>query len=189
MAMEEVGADLLAALHTVTAPQFGMEGDTVLGPFRQPNEWTGNWVTFFCDHRLLYMAKAAMAEGKLTAEQYTKIEKLGAKHGDIINARPVPGLLHGDIWGGNVLVGRGRINAFIDPALYYGDREVELAFISLFDTFGEPFFQRYNEHYTLAPGFYEERRGIYNLYPLLSHARLYGSHYAKAAMEIVDRYV
>jgi len=181
-------ADLLAALHSVTASQFGLERDTVLGPFIQPNTQSGDWITFFCDMRLLHMAKAAMGEGLLSSEQYGKIEKLAVKLGDLINPRPVPGLLHGDIWSGNVLVGRGRINAFIDPALYYGDREAELAFISLFDTFGEPFFRRYNERYALSPGFFRERRDIYNLYPLLSHARLYGSHYIKAAMEIVDRY-
>lgn len=182
-------ADILAALHSITAPQFGMERDTVIGPFSQPNTRGGDWVAFFAEQRLLYMAKAAMDDGMLSAEQYGKTEKLAAKLGNLINPRPVPGLLHGDIWSGNILVGRGCINAFIDPALYYGDREAELAFLTLFDTFGEPFFRRYNEHYTISPDFYKERRNIYNLYPLLSHARLYGSHYTKAAMAVIDRYV
>jgi fructosamine-3-kinase len=88
-----------------------------------------------------------------------------------------PSLVHGDMWTGNVLCKGGRIAAFIDPAVYYADAEIELAFSTLFGTFGEAFFDRYREHRPLQPGFFEARRDLYNLYPLLVHVRLFGGSY------------
>ena len=99
-----------------------------------------------------------------------------------------PSLIHGDLWGGNILVKAGRIAAFVDPAIHYADAEVELAFTTLFGTFGQAFFDRYREHRPIAPGFFEARRDIYNLYPLLVHTTLFGGHYAASVDGILRRY-
>jgi fructosamine-3-kinase len=99
-----------------------------------------------------------------------------------------PSLLHGDLWTGNILVNRGRVVGFIDPALYYGDAEIELAFGTLFGTFGRPFFERYGELRPLNPGFFEERRDLYNLYPLLVHVRLFGGSYVGSVEATLDRF-
>jgi fructosamine-3-kinase len=92
------------------------------------------------------------------------------------------------MWGGNVLAQKGQITGFVDPAIYYADAEIELAFSTLFSTFGDDFFSRYQEHRPLAPGFFEERRDIYNLYPLLVHVCLFGGSYVNSVDAILKRF-
>lgn len=175
---ERDAAELIAALHGITAERFGFEFDTVIGGLHQPNPWTGDWIAFFREHRLLYMARETVDAGRLPGAAAKRIEALAARLGEFLPTTSVPSLIHGDLWGGNVLCGRGRIAGFIDPATYYADAEIELAFSTLFGTFGEAFFARYRELRPIAPGFFEERRVLYNLYPLLVHVRLFGGHYA-----------
>jgi len=181
-------AELLAALHTITRPTFGHTCDTLIGPLPQPNPESASWLAFFRDHRLLHMARAALAAGRIPPDLMARIERLAGRLGDWIGEPGRASLIHGDVWGGNVLVRDGRIAAFIDPAIYYADPEIELAFSTLFSTFGRAFFARYAEIRPLAPGFFEERRDLYNLYPLLVHARLFGGGYAGAVDRIVTRF-
>lgn len=117
------------------------------------------------------------------------IERLAARLPDLIGEPAPPALVHGDLWGGNLLVRDGRVAAFIDPALHHADPEVELAFTTLFGTFGEPFFRRYGEIRPIRPGFFELRRDLYNLYPLLVHVRLFGGSYVGAVGRTVTRLV
>jgi fructosamine-3-kinase len=91
------------------------------------------------------------------------------------------------MWGGNVLVRDGRIAGFVDPAIYFADPEIELAFSTLFSTFGEPFFRRYSEIRPLRPGFFEVRRDLYNLWPLLVHVRLFGGAYVASVERTLDK--
>jgi fructosamine-3-kinase len=175
--VEEDAADHLAALHDLRGPAFGFDFDTVIGGLPQPNPSTPSWPVFFRDHRLLPMARAALDSGRLTPRTMARIETLCGRLARWIAEPPAPSLIHGDMWSGNVLCRGGRIAAFVDPAIYYADPEIELAFATLFDTFGEAFFRRYGEHRPIAPGFFEERRDLYNLYPLLVHARLFGGSY------------
>ncbi len=182
-------ADLLAALHGVTAPQYGFARDTLIGPLHQPNPQTPSWCDFFRDQRLLYMGGSAREARRLPADIFRRLERFCARLGNHIGGPAQPSLIHGDMWGGNVLARRGRIAAFIDPAVYFADPEIELAFSTLFNTFGDAFFRRYAEHRPIAPGFFEERRDIYNLYPLLVHARLFGGGYAGSVDRILRRFV
>jgi len=185
---QEHAADLLAGLHAVTAPQFGHERDTLIGPLHQPNPWCGSWVGFLRDHRLLFLGRAALDHGQLDPSTFRRLEALCARLGDFIPEPAAPSLIHGDVWGGNVLARDGRIAAFIDPAIYHGDREIELSYTTLFHTFGQRFFDRYREHHPLDPGFFETRLPIYHLYPLLVHARLFGGGYGAQADAILRRY-
>jgi fructosamine-3-kinase len=189
-AAQEHAADLLAALHGVTADAYGHERDTLIGSLSQPNPWTESWVEFFRDRRLLYMGRLALENGSLPRDTYDRLEKFcGAKLGSYIEQPDRPSLIHGDMWGGNVLVHDGRIAAFIDPAICYADAESELAFATLFDTYGDPFFRRYNEHRPIRPGFFEVRRDIYNLYPLLTHTWYFGGQYAAQVYAVLQRFV
>lgn len=174
---EEEAARMIAQLHQAKGAQFGLERDTQLGPLHQPNPQSGEWTSFFVEHRLLYMARQAHGEGHLTADLFGRLEKLTEKIPDIIPQTQTPRLIHGDIWRGNVISGNDGIKAFIDPAIYYADPEIELAFIILFSTFSNRFFEAYGEINPIAPEFFEVRRHIYNLYPLLAHVRIFGQDY------------
>lgn len=181
-------AELLAELHGLTADRFGFAYDTVIGPLPQPNGWSESWIDFFGERRLLYMGRLAHEAGQLPAAVLARLEGLCGRLDRWIDRPSAPSLLHGDLWGGNVLVNGGRIAAFIDPAIYYGDAEIELAFSTLFGTFGRAFFDPYQERRPLAPGFFEVRRDLYNLYPLLVHSRLFGGHYIQSVRSILDRF-
>jgi len=180
-------AELLAALHGVSVDAYGHEWDTLVGSLSQPNPWTGSWVEFFRDHRLLYLAGVASEANRLPVGLRGRIEKLAGRLGEMLEEPERPALIHGDVWGGNVLAKGDEITAFLDPAIYHADPEVELAFISLFNTFGEPFFRRYRELREIRPGFFEERRHLYNLYPLLVHVYFFGGHYVNSVESTLDR--
>ena len=180
---QEHTATLLAALHDVTplAPndtQFGLEFDTLIGGLSQPNAWMDSWIEFFAERRLVHMANESHRAGMLDRAMLTRVERFARDRVPSMLSEPEhPSLLHGDAWGGNILVRSGRVAAFIDPATYYGDPEVELAFGTLFGTFTDRFFDSYAERRPIREGFFEARREVYNLYPLLVHAYLFGGGY------------
>ena len=185
---QEHAAELLADLHGVTAPRFGLERDTLIGGLAQPNQQADSWRDFFRQQRLLYMGGEARCAGRLPGGIFKRLEKFAGKLEDWITEPEYPSLIHGDMWGGNVLSGQGHIAGFVDPAIYYADPEIELAFSTMFSTFGEAFFRRYGELRPLAPGFFEERRDIYNLYPLLVHVRLFGGGYVDGVNRTLARF-
>lgn len=181
-------ADLLAELHGVTWHSYGLERDTVVGGLHQPNPPTERWLDFWRDRRLLHMAGEALRAGRLPAELMRRIERLAGRLSEWIEPPARPSLVHGDAWAGNVLCREGRVAAFIDPALYYGDPEVELAFGTMFGSFSEPFYRRYHELRGIGPGFWEARRELYTLYPLLVHVRLFGGSYVGGVERVLDRF-
>jgi fructosamine-3-kinase len=182
-------ADHLARLHGVTAPRFGLERDTLIGSLPQSNPWTESWLAFFREQRLLPLLKLASERGALGAEDRRALGRLAERLEDFLEEPETPALLHGDCWSGNVLFDRGGVAGFIDPAIYYGHPEIELAFGTLFGPFGDGFFARYREQRAIAPGFFELRRDLYNLYPLLVHATLFGGGYGASAGRIARRLV
>ena len=186
-ASEIHAAELLAALHDVTADDFGLDRDTVIGGLHQPNGLYPSWVEFFRDRRLLYMADEAEREGQISSETRIRIDDLAKRLAEFLEELHTPSFLHGDMWGGNILVHGDRIAGFVDPAIYYGDPEIELSFATMFSTFGEGFFRRYGELRPLRPDFFDIRRDIYNLWPLLIHARLFGGGYAEAVAKTLTR--
>lgn len=185
---EHGAAEMLADLHSVSAERFGCDRATLIGSLDQPNPWTDSWVVFFAEHRLLYMAETARARGSLDERDVDRVRSLASGLGRWLDEPDRASLIHGDIWGGNVLWRGGHIAAFIDPAVYYAHPEVELAFITLFGTFGEAFFERYHELRPIRDGFFETRRDLYNLYPLLVHAALFGGGYVASVRSTLDRY-
>ncbi|HSH01725.1 MAG TPA: fructosamine kinase family protein [Anaerolineae bacterium] len=184
---ERMAAELLVGLHRQTKPQFGLERDTLIGKLSQPNEWRDDWVTFFWEQRLWHLGRMAVKQKRMPASLLTRLEKFGGeieKWGLVAEA---PSLVHGDVWATNVLAEGDVITAFIDPAIYYGQREIELAYITLFGTFGKPFFERYEALWPLAPGFWETRCDIYNLYPLLSHVVHFGGSYVGSVASTLEK--
>jgi fructosamine-3-kinase len=185
---ERHAAELLAALHGITADSYGHERDTLIGNLNQPNPWTQSWVEFFRDQRLLYLANVAHDARRLPPEDLTRIRRLAGKLEDYLEEPERPSLIHGDVWSANVLAKGDRISAFLDPAIYHADAEIELSFISLFNSFGEPFLEHYAEIRPIRPGFFEVRRDLYNLYPLLVHVYFFGGGYLASVRSTLSRF-
>jgi fructosamine-3-kinase len=184
---ERHAAELLAELHGIRTDAYGHERNTLIGSLDQPNPWNGSWTEFFRDQRLLYMARVAHDAGRLPAEEVHRLEQLSGRLDEIIEEPNPPALIHGDVWSANVLARGDRISAFLDPALYYADPEIELSFISLFDSFGAAFFERYEEIRGIDERFYETRRGLYSLYPLLVHVYFFGGGYLDSVRRTLGR--
>ncbi|MBC8043809.1 MAG: fructosamine kinase family protein [Rhizobacter sp.] len=187
-AAEEHAADLLAGLHAVTAPAFGFDYDTLIGGLRQPNRRNTSWIDFFRDERLLSMGRTAVQSNRLPTLVFMRLERLAESLNQFLTEPKSASLIHGDVWSGNVIVGKNKIAAFIDPAIYYADPEIELAFIGLFHTFSARFLRRYAEHRPIAEGFTETRAHIYNLYPLLVHVQLFGGSYVQTVGDTLKRF-
>lgn len=186
-------AHLIAALHAITPESphiaaYGFDFDTVIGGLPQPNPWTESWLAFFAQQRLMYMAREGERAGRLPTATLARVERFAAALDRWLEEPSQPSLIHGDLWGGNILCANDRITGFVDPALYFADAEIELAFSTLFGTFDDAFFETYQELRPIKPGFFEERRDIYNLYPLLVHVRLFGGSYVGSVERTLARF-
>ena len=183
-------AKLLTTLHKVTneSRMYGYYYDTTIGPFPQNNEQTQyNWTLFLGQMRIMPMARICYDEGKISKQMVESLEGLCRDLYKRIDMSTIyPSLLHGDVWSGNVLFEREEA-CLIDPAIYYGDKEMELAFILLFDTFGDTFLNAYSEVHPLSEDFYESKVPLYQIYPLLVHVALYGGSYIGQLEQILKR--
>lgn len=160
--------EAVARLHAHTGEQYGWPVDYALGTVTLHNDPGTDWPAFWGEQRLAATARL------LDRPWRERVDRLVARLPDLLPPKPVPSLLHGDLWSGNILVKDGRLAALIDPACYHGDREVDLAMLALF---GEPPDEFWSAYGALPEGA-EERRGIYQLFPALVHLRLFGSTYA-----------
>lgn len=173
----------LAALHRTTGPRYGWQRDNFIGATPQVNTESDNWARFFAEARLRpQLARAAACSPALGKKGESLAEKLPAF---FLDYRPQPSLLHGDLWHGNAAV-CGGLPAVFDPAVYYGDREADVAMTELFGGFPESFYAAYREAWPLAEG-YEARKTLYNLYHVLNHLNLFGAGYLRQAERMIDR--
>jgi len=178
----------LAILHNQTNEFFGFEFDTTIGPLYQPNKKNNSWIDFFINEKILYMANLAYKEGQIDNKLLNNIEKFCNKLDNLIPNNITPSLIHGDIWGEN-LISNNYKNYLIDPAIYYAHSEIELAFIMMFNTFGKRFFDSYNEIRKIDNEFFNYRYKIYQLYPYLVHVRIYGSSYISGIRNILKEFL
>jgi fructosamine-3-kinase len=175
----------LAALHGVTAPRFGWARDNTIGRTPQLNAVSEDWAEFFRERRLRPQLEMAAAHGFTDLPAAAGERLLESVQGLLAGHRPSASLLHGDLWGGNWLASAAGEPVLIDPAVYYGDRETDLAMTRLFGGFGERFYQAYQAAAPLALG-WQARVELYNLYHVLNHANLFGGGYARQARAMIE---
>lgn len=186
-AAEELGR-LLAQQHRTLSQTFGLDHANYIGANPQFNQPTDSWIDFFRDQRLGMQVKLARERGQLNSDRARRLEELMNHLDKWIDPKVVvPSLLHGDLWSGNYLVDTHGQPVVIDPAVYYGDREAEIAFTQLFGGFGLRFYAAYTEAWPLEPGF-ADRCDLYNLYHLLNHLNLFGEGYGGSVDTVLERY-
>lgn len=176
----------LAALHRRRRPAFGWHRDNTIGSTAQPNTEHADWIEFWRTRRLHPQLALATRNGYGRALE-TRGARLAERLGDFFtNYRPAASLLHGDLWSGNVGALADGEPVIFDPAVYYGDREADLAMTELFGGFGPRFYAAYNEAWPLDTG-YAVRKDLYNWYHVLNHLNLFGGSYLAQAANMVDR--
>jgi fructosamine-3-kinase len=159
---------MLAEAHRHSGPRYGWRRDNYIGATAQQNGWADDWAGFFAERRLAPQLAAAKRQGF--------VFDLGDALHVLDGHQPPPALLHGDLWSGNAgFTAQGPV--VFDPAVYYGDREADLAMSELFGGFPSEFYAAYRQAYPLDPG-YARRKPLYNLYHLLNHLNLFGAGYA-----------
>jgi len=176
----------LALMHRVAGGRYGWYRDNTIGATPQVNTGSDDWIAFWREQRLGFQLKLAALRGhggRLVANGERLMEKLPAF---FEGYRPVPSLLHGDLWSGNAAAAPGGEPVIFDPAVYYGDREADLAMTELFGGFARSFYEAYQAEFPLDPG-YRSRRNLYNLYHVLNHLNLFGGTYGVQALRMIEQ--
>ncbi|RMD72299.1 MAG: fructosamine kinase family protein [Cyanobacteria bacterium J149] len=181
IAWQKMGQQL-AKMHRVgKASAFGWHRNNTIGSTPQINDWRENWADFFAELRIGYQLRLANRRGGNFPDYETVIEVI-KEH--LSERNPQPSLVHGDLWSGNVAITVEGEPVIIDPAVYYGDREVDIAMTELFGGFPAAFYQGYNQIWELDFG-YSQRKKIYNLYHVLNHFNLFGGGYGGQANRLI----
>lgn len=176
----------LARQHRKESDRFGWKVDNTIGSTPQLNAWSADWPTFFRERRLRYQLDLARRNGHGGRLQDRGAELLDRMHAFFASHSPTPSLLHGDLWGGNAGVDASGAPVIFDPAVYYGDREADLAMTRLFGGFSARFYDAYHTEWPLADDA-SERVDLYNLYHILNHLNLFGAGYLSQAQGLIER--
>lgn len=179
-------AERLAVMHRCSASLFGLPEDNYIGTLPQINQQEEDWGIFYAYRRLEPLIKKCVEEQLFSTSLMRSCDRL---FNELSRAFPSekPALLHGDLWGGNYLSGAQGIPVLFDPAVYYGNREMDLAMTRLFGGFDRRFYWYYEDYFPLAEG-WQERIPICQLYPLLVHALLFGGGYVQQVRNILSGY-
>ncbi|NLT05979.1 MAG: fructosamine kinase family protein, partial [Solirubrobacterales bacterium] len=183
----------LAQLHAAGAPRFGAFGADPaeplrIGPLELPNGPAASWAELYAEHRLLPTAGIAADRGALDATGVAAVERVCHRLPELAGPAEPPARLHGDLWSGNVLADRAGRPHLIDPAAHGGHREVDLAMLRLFGSPSDRLLAAYEEANPLAPG-HADRIALWQLFPLLVHAALFGGHYGASATAAARQYL
>jgi len=176
----------LAVLHQVTQQYFGWFRNNRIGTTLQKNDLTDDWVKFWCQQRLGFQLQLAAHHGYTDDLQDKGHRLLEGVHHFFSNYTPLPSLLHGDLWSGNFAVDIKGQPIIFDPAVYYGDRETDIALTELFGGFDKQFYATYNDVWELDAG-YLARKPLYNLYHILNHLNLFGGNYLGQAKHTISQ--
>jgi fructosamine-3-kinase len=167
--------------------RFGFESDNYIGSTEQPNTWTNTWCEFFGVQRIGFQARLARDRGRIGSQLSKSIDALVGRIQLLLPEPRHPALLHGDLWGGNYLCDSTGNPVLIDPAVYYGHPEADLAMTELFGGFDAAFYRAYRDESPVDSG-YSARRDLYNLYHMLNHLNIFGGSYLGSVQSIVASY-
>lgn len=179
-------AQQLAALHKHTHEQFGLSSSNYIGSLHQQNYYCNTWSEFYTTQRIMPLVQLAFSQNKCGRQDVLLAEKL-CKSLHNLFPEEKPSLLHGDLWSGNFMSDENGKPVIYDPAVYYGNREMDIAMSLLFGGFDKNFYDFYNEIFPLQTG-WKERIQLCQLYPLLVHLVLFGGHYYFSVMDIIKAY-
>ncbi len=174
----------LSRLHKNTKPDFGLDFDNYMGSLVQYNSPSPNFVDFFINQRLLPQLKMARDQNEISQKHIKQAERLFDELPSIFPEEK-PALVHGDLWSGNFMSDENGEPVIMDPACYYGHREVDIAMTTMFGGFSPQFYKYYQEHHPLEKG-WENRLKYYNLYPILIHVNLFGSSYLGSFESVLE---
>ena len=175
----------LAALHRFGAPSFGLDHDNFIGRLPQSNTPAPTWPDFYRTRRLEPQLRLARDAGLCSSAMARGFDRLLAELDQRVGPAELPARLHGDLWGGNVIGDETGVACLVDPAVYGGHREVDLAMMRLFGGFGHHVFAAYEEAWPLDPS-HEERVPLYQLYFLMVHVNLFGGTYVAQAEQALS---
>lgn len=176
----------LAALHKHSQHQFGLESDNYIGSLLQQNTFRSTWSEFYSNCRIMPLIQKALSNNKCGKEDVLLAEKLCNRFNDLFPSES-PALVHGDLWSGNYMSNENGDPVIYDPAVYYGNREMDIAMSLLFGGFDKTFYILYNEVFPLQSN-WKERTQLCQLYPLLVHLNLFGGHYYQSVMNVIKAY-
>jgi len=176
----------LANLHKHSSNSFGLDHDNYIGSLPQSNKTHSSWTEFFIHERLEKQISLAKDTGAITDSVIKQFNNLFERLPEIIPSEN-PSLLHGDLWNGNYMTAPDGAACLIDPAVYYGHREMDLSMTKLFGGFSNEFYESYHSTFPLQPGF-EKRIPIHNLYPLMVHVNLFGGGYMQQVRDILSKF-
>lgn len=181
---EEAGQNL-SKLHQHTAPDFGLDYDNYIGSLRQVNNQKPDWIDFLVNFRLEPLMQQAFDQKLFNREDFSAFEQLCSRLHQLLPAEK-PALLHGDLWSGNFMA-TPEGPAVIDPAVYFGHREMDIAMTKLFGGFPPGFYEAYHDLFPLESG-WQQRIELNQLYPLLVHVNLFGSGYTDSVRSVLRNY-
>lgn len=176
----------LARLHRHTSSDFGLDHNNYIGSLKQSNHKHPSWTEFLIMERFQPLVRMAYDSRLLDDQDARRMEMLYKKLPEILPVEP-PSLIHGDLWSGNYMVGADGNPCIIDPAVYYGHREMDIAMSMLFGGFSPEFYRSYNEEYLMEKG-WEKRVELNQLYPLLVHVNIFGEGYSRQVKQILKNY-
>ena len=185
LSIQHFGSDL-ADMHRQPQPFFGWHTNNFIGSLPQINTPHSNWADFYTTCRIMPLVKMLFNDGGFTKHDTELALSFCKKLADFFPIEP-PALLHGDLWSGNYMITADDKAALFDPAVYYGHREMDIGMTKLFGSFNQSFYDAYHERYPLEKD-WAQRLPITQLYPLLVHALLFGTHYIEAARQVLKKW-
>tara|TARA_Y100000590_G_scaffold242802_1_gene272902 strand:- start:321 stop:1187 length:867 start_codon:yes stop_codon:yes gene_type:complete len=179
-------AENISAIHSVNNDRYGFNFDTPIGGLKQPSEYSDNWVDFYRENRLGMIFNQICFSNPMPNSVNKKIDKILTNLENFIPKNPIPSLIHGDLWEGNIFYNKGRLVGLIDPGIYFAHKELEISYLTWFKLVTKKFLVHYSEKHEIDKN-YPEYEPIYQLYFSLLNVHLWSRDYINDAKSLVDK--